>query len=204
MMRSFIAIPVPREAKDYIATAQQFLKKHGVKAKWTRPESSHLTLLFLGDQKQADLDRFCDALAPRMASIDPFDLELDQLDTFGRTPRVLFLGWRESRPEAFAELSETVSNTAVDIELPLREPPGRKKPVPHLTLARFKTRGDAKSLYKIGDRDRDSHQWDWEIRLPAPPKPARSFAVDRVTLYQSTLTPHGAIYDVIRELPLGG
>ncbi|MFO7821334.1 MAG: 2'-5' RNA ligase family protein [Lentisphaeria bacterium] len=56
-MRSFIAIPIPKAVKEYIVGVQEFLRQRGVKAKWVRPESSHLTLLFLGEQDQSSLAR---------------------------------------------------------------------------------------------------------------------------------------------------
>jgi 2'-5' RNA ligase len=58
---------------------------------------------------------------------------------------------------------------------------------PHVTLAR-------------GKRDRPLPRLD--PMPPLPPELARPFAPERATLYRSTLTPRGAVYDALTEIEL--
>lgn len=200
-MRAFVAIPVPEAVKEYIAQLQDFLKNRGVKGKWVRPEICHLTLLFLGDQETEDLTSLCTVLKPRLATLEPFTLQADTLGTFGRMPRVLYLGWENDQPGAFINLTKTVLQAAAESSVKMPGDAGRKKPIPHLTLARFKTSSDAKTLRHIGRKNRDRGSWEWECQFPKPAKAAAVIPVDHLVLYKSTLTPQGAIYDVIEKLP---
>ena len=200
-MRAFLAIPVTEAVKEYIAQLQDFLKNRGVKAKWVRPESCHLTLLFLGDQAADDLTSLRTVLKPRLTNLEPFSLRAGTLGTFGRMPRVLYLGWEEGRAGAFINLTRTVLQAAAESSVKMPGDAGRKKPTPHLTLARFKTSSDAKTLRHIGRKNRDLATWEWECQFPKPAKAAAVIPVDHLVLYKSTLTPQGAIYDVIEKLP---
>ena len=48
-MRTFIAIELPKEIKEYLARVQNKLKASGADVKWVEPANIHLTLKFLGE-----------------------------------------------------------------------------------------------------------------------------------------------------------
>ena len=48
-MRTFIAIELSREIKEYLIQIQSHLKYSGADVKWVFPENIHLTLKFLGE-----------------------------------------------------------------------------------------------------------------------------------------------------------
>lgn len=199
-MRVFLAIDVTSKVRRQIAGLQESLRKHGVKAKWIRPQACHLTVLFLGDQEKDGLDKFSQYLALRFASFRSFKMQQGEIGTFGRPPRILYMRWDPIPDDSFDRLVDTARDNAGLAALPLPESASRKKNVPHLTLARFKSPRDAKTLRKIGRRDRG--QWRWTCQFPAIPPGAREIVVDHLTLYASTLTREGAVYEVIQKFPL--
>lgn len=66
-VRAFLAVPAD---PDWVASARELLRglrSQLPEASWTRPESWHLTLHFLGEIEQGAADRFAEAIAPRVA-----------------------------------------------------------------------------------------------------------------------------------------
>ena len=48
-MRLFIAIPLSEGIRDGLSEVQSYMRKHGVKGNYTKPENLHLTLAFIGE-----------------------------------------------------------------------------------------------------------------------------------------------------------
>jgi len=131
----------------------------------------HLTLHFFGSADGALEERVRGALAHPIAQ-PAFDLSFDGLGFFPErgSPRVLWLGVRDGL-EALRRL-----HTA------LAEP--RHEPfTPHLTLARFRDRVPKAKLAEI-------------TSIPASAGPSR---IDRVTLYESRVSPAGPTYIPLAE-----
>src|SRR5688572_32474289 len=49
LMRCFVAVEVPEEARGLIVRVQEALRRAGADVKWVERENLHLTLKFLGD-----------------------------------------------------------------------------------------------------------------------------------------------------------
>jgi 2'-5' RNA ligase len=147
-----------------------------VPVKWTRPETWHLTLQFLGewppDRLEALQDRL-DAL-PRPA---PWTLRPAGLGAFPdlRRPRVLFLQLVDDGriADLAAAVREAVHGTWPD------GPQDTKPMKPHLTLARVKAPLERSVVNSLGDMDLDG----------LPELPVAGFA-----LVASELRPDGPRY----------
>jgi 2'-5' RNA ligase len=139
----------------------------------------HLTLHFFGAADDALERRIADALVQPIEQ-RPFDLSFDRLGFFPErgSPRVLWLGTSRGAAE--------LQHVHRLLESRLRLPPERERFTPHLTLARFRDRIRRSDLPEMA-------------RIPAKAGPSR---IDRVTLYESRLSPSGPAYVRVAEAPL--
>src|SRR2546430_7734002 len=103
MLRAFIAVQLSDALKRQIGSVQAELKREvsgsgrgskAVKIVWAQPEAIHLTLKFLGDIQEAQVDALREILLKAAASARPFTLEARGLGAFPnpRAPRVIWLG----------------------------------------------------------------------------------------------------------------
>ena len=56
-MRTFLAIPLPKETKDLLSRIQEQLKTSKADVKWVEPQNIHLTLKFLGEINEEQLNK---------------------------------------------------------------------------------------------------------------------------------------------------
>lgn len=153
MIRTFIAI----ESSPTLAAALEgdlrLFKSSAPLVKWSRPENIHLTLRFLGDVKENDLEELFDSLRDELSGIQPFALEIRGVGAFPdwRHPRVVWAGCGEGAEDAVA-LAERVEDVCIDLGYERERRPFR----PHLTLGRVKLpahAGDLKEAARsVGDR----------------------------------------------------
>ncbi|MBL7069275.1 MAG: RNA 2',3'-cyclic phosphodiesterase [Candidatus Omnitrophica bacterium] len=184
-IRTFIALELSPEIKDELTQLQAQLKSINADVKWVKPQSMHLTLKFLGDIVQEQIEeikKILDNAASRHAS---FEVSLFQVGGFPRleSPRVIWVGIDKgcSQSEAIAkELEEELERIGFEKE---------KRPFSaHLTLGRVRSPKERNELVsKIKALDF---------------KPSASCIIDKITLFQSTLTPQGSIYTPLHEAKL--
>jgi 2'-5' RNA ligase len=164
-------------------------------ASWVRPDRMHLTLQFFGSADDALEARVRGALAHPIAE-PAFDLSFDGLGFFPErgSPRVLWLAVRDGLAalRRLHALFVGLDLTFIGLDLSRALPERTKEPfTPHLTLARFRDRVPRGKLAEI-------------TSIPASAGPSR---IDRVTLYESRLSPTaGPTYIPLAEalLPRSG
>lgn len=180
MPRLFTALDLPPAAIDAIRDFQQN-NDLDVQARWTPPENLHITLRFVGEVGEEKAEAVEAALdeAPCPA---PFDIEPLGLGVLPsrRTPRVLTA--RIDPTEPLRTLYQTLQDVLAEVSVEREKRTFR----PHITLARF--------------RD-DSPERVYDALSDAPPLPLDPFSVDRFYLYESTLTPDGAVHTIRTEYP---
>jgi 2'-5' RNA ligase len=184
-MRTFIAIELSPEIKDELADIQAQLKTSNADVKWVKPQAMHLTLKFLGNITQEKIEEVKKALDTISPNHKPFEISLFQIGGFPKLeyPRVIWVGIDKgcSRAEAIAkDVVEGLSNIGFEKE---------KRPfTAHLTLGRVKSpKGRNELVSKMKALDF---------------KPSASCTIDKITLFQSTLTPQGSIYTPLYEAKL--
>ena len=179
-MRAFLAIPMPEDVAGALIRLQSTIP-------FGRPvpeDNLHLTLAFLDDapeQALVDLHELMSALrAPAV------EIRFTALDTFTEGERGLIFA-AVDRTDALQALHDRIAGLcrAAGLDLP------RRRFRPHVTLTRANRRPDGTA------RDRLAASLG-----PVPGLPG--FTARAVTLYQSTLTPRGAIHDPIAVYPLTG
>jgi 2'-5' RNA ligase len=142
-------------------------------------ENLHITLKFFGEtDKLAPIKEKLGELEEEFA---PFGVSLKGIGAFPSTQRamVLWVGIEEGQSK-LKELYSSIENkiTCLGFE---KEDRGFS---PHITFGRVK-----KGKYSLPEN------LDFSFG---------SFPVNEITLFKSTLTPKGPIYEIISEVPLGG
>ena len=141
-MRLFVALELPPDVRENIASLIGRLKPLDTSWKWTRAENLHVTLNFLGEVRDEDLPRIMEALrgVPFAAAIL---LKFRGLRFFPneRRPRVLWVGI--DGPPLLPVLAGTIETALAAIHVPREE----RAFTPHLTLARSKEGRVSPSLH---------------------------------------------------------
>jgi len=178
MERVFFGIEPPKEVVEVLQGLC-----HGVpNARWLDPESYHITILFLGEQRESEIEKLVSAL--HWFEFSEFEVELQSVGYFpaeGR-PNVLYAGvenWEELK-ELNQKLRSLVhSKTSIQCE--------RRKLHPHLTLARLKKSPFNRILQWVQLRSSFSTE---------------AFPVQEFHLYKSHLGAKGAHYEKILTVAL--
>jgi RNA 2',3'-cyclic 3'-phosphodiesterase len=178
-VRAFFGLPVPEPQREELGRFIALCAQLAPGFRWAAVENLHLTIRFVGNVDRSVVHQVADALAGR--TLGGFELELGSVGTFGRgrAVRVVWLGLRAGADAASA-LAAHVEAECASAVLASEE----RAFQPHLTLARARGR-DGSSLPE----------------LPAAPQ-LKPWRVGELNLYSSRLTRSGAIYEVMRTLPL--
>ena len=184
-LRTFIAITLNSEIQQFLSRTQDHLKKLGCDIKWVKPENIHFTLKFLGDVKLKKIDEVKQTLENLAKNMQPVDIELTQLGAFPNVqrPRILWAGIKdeEKRITQFAKLLEDHFG-----KIGFKK---EKKPFsPHLTIGRIRSPKNLNLLSEMISK----------YSLPVDLKQT----AQNITLYKSTLTPAGPIYEPLHSADL--
>ena len=176
-VRCFVAVEVEDEIRARLAEAQEALAAAGSHVRWSRPESLHVTLKFLGDIEESNVGAVCTIVESVAAAHDAFAVEVAGLGAFPnpRRPRVVFA--RMSDPtNTLAAMARALDERATAVGVSRDRRPFR----PHLTLGRVKSgRGMADLTQALAAYE------------------ARAFGgqtVSQISLMRSELRPSGAVY----------
>ncbi len=177
-MRVFVAVFPPPETREALADAARDLPVHGA-VRLTPAANVHLTLKFLGDLAESDLNRVTQALEPLRTRHEPFEANISGFGAFPspRRARILWAG--------IGEGSDSLISLAADVEDSLKplgfEREGRPY-VPHLTLGRARGRPAT-------------------LETPGASPQVPGFRVRRLELVESVLGG-GATYSTLAAYPL--
>lgn len=177
MHRLFVAVRPPSAVRDILLDLMEGVPA----ARWVDDEQLHLTLRFIGEvdrHQAADIDAALAAVRH-----PPFDLALAGLGAFERRGEARIL-WAGVAPhDALHGLHKKIDHALVRTGLE----PERRAFHPHITVARF-GRG-APDLRPLLEQ--------------AGTLSGASFPVEDFRLYESDLSPQGAVYTVAGRYSLG-
>jgi 2'-5' RNA ligase len=184
-VRTFVALPIPRESRKALDEAQGPLRATKADVRWISAASIHLTLKFLGEIDPETLPGLTRALRESIQAHRPFTLCLRGLGAFPglAAPRIVWCGI-----EGETDMLETLQKDVESVCARLGFPPEERVFRPHLTLGRVRGKRNLHRLVEC-------------IKITSVCE--NSFEVNGINLYKSTLTPGGAMYDVLERLPLG-
>ncbi len=187
-IRTFIAIPLPNQVRDYLSNIIKVFKETfpGNAVKWVHPDNIHITLKFLGDVSKSNLHILFDKLDSKNQFF-PFTLTLNKIGAFPSIykPQVIWAG--TTNHEILIEIVKFIerSTSLINEE---KEP---KSFVPHMTIARL--RPGIKNN-QIDELKREIYKYK-EIE-------SLSFEVNHYCVFQSFLNSKGPIYTALRRYDL--
>jgi RNA 2',3'-cyclic 3'-phosphodiesterase len=186
--RTFIALAVPENLGQKLTRLQTLLAPDLPGTRWSETMPFHLTLAFLGDVADTDLNDVCHATKSAVSVLSPFDLRLEALGTFPDPvrPRVIWVG---AVGPGLAPLETLQQEVARAVRAAGYPPDDRFHP--HVTLGRLKPgRGGSPDMTALV-----KHYRTWS---------PGSFPVTEVVIFASTLNPEGPRYAALGRGPLQG
>ena len=92
-IRTFICIELTKDIKEKISTLQAELKSYKADIRWTRPDSIHLTIRFLGDVEESLIKDIAQNLKAAINK-QKFEISVKRTGAFPnfRRPKVLWIG----------------------------------------------------------------------------------------------------------------
>ena len=183
----FIGIGLSPDCRRAIAGALSPLQETAVPVSWVSERNLHLTLKFLGETPPGRVDELAAGMTEAAREIPPFPLRVEQAGGFPtlRAPRVLWIGIREPL-ELVGKLHENMENELSAAGFPRDERPYH----PHVTVGRV--------------RGRVAPGWGQVYAAAISGMTVCTVPVNSYRLYESRLSPSGANYTVLREVPFGG
>lgn len=187
-MRVFLATPSDPEWAQSARRLVERLRPASPPASWTRPESWHLTLKFLGEVSAETAERFARGLDATIARARGGALPTaGALLLPGRSrPRVLGVGF-SAESSAAAQLS-AIAGEAEEVSRRLGAPAVDRAFRPHVTLCRLRSPWPRDAVDRYA---READGWDF------PDWPVRS-----CVLYESRLSPSGARHTPLADWTL--
>ncbi len=174
--RLFLGIPLPADIIEFLNEMKVANQELG-SVRWVPEPNWHITVHFFGDVPVTYIQDLILHLIPVIQSTPAFSLVFQKfLLAPKRNPRMI---WGQFAPhESFTKLVQEIRGLADETKNSFKEPKI------HVTLARFRYL-KSPQLVKFPDLS---------VSGPMP--------VTRLTLWESTLTPKGAIYKVMEEFSL--
>ncbi|MGA2172931.1 MAG: RNA 2',3'-cyclic phosphodiesterase [Sedimentisphaerales bacterium] len=187
-MRVFISIDIDDKTRKAIADLQkQIASKVDVKKgdlKWVEPNNIHLTLKFLGEISDEQLEEVREITKTVAQAHQKFNLEIESVGSFGgRSAKVVWVGAGKGT-DALLALQKDLDDLLAQAGYPKEE----REFSAHLTLCRV---NHPIAGLKLGEA---IAQFLY-LKLG-------SIAADAIYVYQSQLTPAGPIYTLLASYNL--
>ncbi len=180
MIRTFIAVELPEHIKEAVRSIQQEMDFKGLKL--VEPDLVHLTMKFLGDIPESQVEPISDALA----GIDcpPFMAHIAGVGVFPKPTymKVIWLGAQGEFERLHSEVERVLKS--------FRFKKDRGKFTAHATLAR------------VRHLDNTTKEQLVQVLARLQDVDLGEFTVDSIAFKKSTLTPQGPIYETLKEIPL--
>ncbi len=182
--RVFIAINLPEHVKDKLQEYQR--KWADLPVRWTRRNSLHLTLVFIGYVTDEEMAEICDITRQVAQKHAPFNLEFDKiiLGPPDKPSRMIWVEGKES--EEMAALKKDLEMALINASASGFDRVENRAFRPHITLARMRL-------------------IEWR-KLPEKPQIAEQTSitvpVESIEVMESHLRRSGAEYDVLESVPL--
>jgi RNA 2',3'-cyclic 3'-phosphodiesterase len=188
LTRTFIGISIAEPRERRLLKIQESLRAQLPECRWVTTMPFHLTLAFLGDVQDTDLNLLCRAVTSASSAFAGFELTIQGLGVFPSVdrPRVLWAGVEMVGVCPLFELRAAVAAAAEKVGY--RADDARFHP--HVTLGRIKGENAGRNLAGLLDRHKT-----WS---------GGEFRVREITTFSSTRGPSGQEYAVLGHAPLKG
>jgi RNA 2',3'-cyclic 3'-phosphodiesterase len=185
--RTFVAVEISAAIRARAGELIAALRDTTADVKWVEPHNLHLTLKFLGEVPEREIAEVCAAIERGAAEVEPFEIEVRGAGAFPNVarPRTVWLG-AGAGAEQMGRLHDCVEERLA--KLGYREEHRRFQS--HLTFGRV--RGSGPGIAELG-----------HLLQRYADFAAGRMTVGQATVFASTLTSSGPIYDVLGTAPLG-
>jgi 2'-5' RNA ligase len=187
LIRSFLAIELPRTIQKKIEEIQGDLKSTRADVRWVSPEKIHLTLKFFGNIEESKIEPIVKSIEGSIQTTPPFSLKVKGMGAFPhlKNPRVIWMGLTNGKENAIS-LQQRLEVLLEKIGFEAEDRPFQ----PHLTLGRVKSSRGREELVRGIEKYREEEFGD--------------FHIETVIFFKSDLRPSGPIYTPLKEMKLGG
>ena len=189
-VRSFVALELPPHIVTGLLGAGEALRiasPDWVGEKWVTEANLHITLKFLGNVEQADMAVLLDELGSTLAGLARFDLELTGVRAVPSLRRcsMVWGTFRDSEDGACGRMAALIDEATAGLGVARDARPF----TPHVTLVRARRpRGLAQEAVASANHSLQGV--------------SRSMSVPSVSLFASTLTRRGPLYDGVGQWDL--
>ena len=190
VIRAFIALDLPPEVIQCLDDVSQQLREKliGAPVRWVPVENIHLTLKFLGDVSESNIDMLTDLLQSIVSNVKQFELSVGGLGAYPKPhrPRVIWVGV-EAPPDLM------IAQRSVESEMSRLGYARERRPFnPHLTLGRVSRHSTNQDVRNIADVIKSNNVGY-----------LGSARVTAFHIYRSDLKPSGAVYTKLFSATLG-
>lgn len=202
MTRTFIAIELSDGVRSHLSRELRRLAQALPRLRWVDPDTLHLTLSFLGELDDEQLDNAIQATTDTAAEAKPFTLHIGSLGTFGppRSPRVIWSGVTGDMPRLLGLQKQLTARLAEQ-----GFPPEERPYSPHLTLARIKdalTHQELATLQRLIPPTLATHARQHTTARASDKDHHTVISVEHLSVMKSELLRDGPRYTCLRLCPL--
>ncbi len=182
--RIFIGFPIPREISTRIHMLETLVTAPTDSIRWVTGNNLHITLLFLGNIPDANVENVKSCLH-NLEAVSEFELSIENTGVFPQSdkPRIFWMDIVNGR-DSLISLQAKVNKSASEYS----EVKDDQDYIPHLTIGRV---GRSAKLWKFGTDEFLNAIYDPIV-----------FKVEKFYLYMSELLPHGPKYTIIEKYDL--
>lgn len=181
--RIFIAIDISDEARRAVSDYTEILRRkfRHLRIGWEKTEKLHLTLKFLGETNEKQLDDLTNILEKTAAQFSAFKLQIAGTGVFPGpgNPRILWLGVTDET-NSLSKISELLETKCASVGFK-RE---KRKFKAHLTVARLR---EPHKSREIAEKHIENNFESVE------------FEASEIVIYESKLQPAGSVYETISK-----
>jgi len=194
-MRIFVALDIDESIRERIARFLDGVRSFAPDVRWVRPESLHVTLKFIGEKSDEDVERIKQGLSAVRAAAVSMTCGGYGFFPTAKSARVFWLGLEAG--SGLADLASIVDQSTAALGVPREERPFS----PHLTLARGAGGSGAPARHK-GDRPNCVFQLLQDKLAALPSVDFGTMTAREFFLFQSQLGRGGSRYTKIAAYPL--
>lgn len=191
VIRGFIAIDLSSEIRERIAQVSADLQNRGrnLPVRWVPIENIHLTLKFLGNVSEANLEIIEKVLVGLARNIQPCEVSVGGIGAFPKPhhPRIIWIGMVV--PQEIMALQHSIELETIRLGYSREDRPF----FPHLTIGRVSRNATAQEIRSVATVLENT-----KVGFLGATR------VESIQLYRSELKPAGAVYSKLFTAPLLG
>ena len=185
--RTFIALPLNDGVRRKLVRARDKLSSAGARVRWVAGGNLHLTLKFLGDVEDSDLNEVCRLARESAAAVGPFDFRVAGLSAVPASGQLRMVWAEIDEPTGrLAKLHALIEDAYATMGFR----PENRRFRPHLTLGRVKGGRGVGELREAVDKFATTD--------------LGQVAAAELIVMSSQLTSTGPTYTPLATTPIGG